>query len=161
MREHLEHRPQDMVAEPDKTSKEAGTRVDPGLYGCIAALVWMLHRHGTTVPHHVARHRRLGPRYRRVLGATRLGVACLGAAVVAVAVARISAPSLSGSEGAVLYLGGVVAALVCLIFVEALIIRLRIAVAREATRAAARRARARSVQTMMRLGLGPRSEQMF
>lgn len=150
-----------MVAEPEKTFKEAGTRVDPGLYGCIAALVWVLHRHGTTAPHHVSRHRRLGPRYRQMLGVTRLGVACLGAAVVAVAVARISAAGLSGSEGAFLYLGGVIAALIYLVFVEVLIIRLRIAVARETARAAARRARARSVQTMMRLGLGPRSEQMF
>jgi len=135
--------------------------VDPGLYGCIAALVWVLHRHGTRVPHHVARHRRLGPRYRQFLGVSRLGVAWLGAAVVAVAVARVTAAGVSGSEGAILYLGGVLAALVYLVFVEALIIRLRIAVARETARAAARRARARSVQTMMRLGLGPRSEQMF
>ena len=151
-----------MVVESDKTfKKEAGTHVDPGLYGCIAALVWVLRRHGATVPHHVARHRRLGPRYRQVLGVTRLGVACLGAAVVAVAVARISAAGLSGSEGAILYLGGVIAALVYLVFVEALVVRLHIAVAHEAARAAARRARARSVQTMMRLGLGPRSEQMF
>jgi hypothetical protein len=105
--------------------------------------------------------RRLGSRYRQFLGVSRLGVACLGAAVVAVAVARVSAAGLSGSEGAILYLGGVLAALVYLVFVEALIIRLRIAVAHETARAAARRARARSVQTMMRLGLGPRSEQMF
>jgi len=151
-----------MVAGPDKTfKKEAGTRVDPGLYGCIAALVWVLHRHSTTVPNHVARHRRLGPRYRQVLGVTRLGVACLGAAVVAVAVARVSAAGLSGSEGAILYLGGVIAALIFVVVVEALIVRLRIAIARETARAAARRARARSVQTMMRLGLGPHSEQMF
>jgi hypothetical protein len=150
-----------MVAGPDKTLKEADTRVDPGLYGCIAALVWVLHRHGITVPHHVARHRRLAPRYRQILGVTRLGVACLGAAAVAVAVARVSAAGLSGSEGAILYLGGVIAALIYLVFVEVLIIRLRFAIARETARAAARRARARSVHTMMRLGLGPRSEQMF
>ncbi len=146
-----------MVAGPDKTFKEAGTRVDLGLYGCIAALVWVLHRHSTTVPHHVARHRRLGPRYRQLLGVTRLGVACLGAAVVAVTVATVSAPALSGWEGAVLYLAGVTAALIYLVFVEALIVRLRNTVARET----ARRARARSVETMMRLGLGPHSEQMF
>ncbi|HEY4659402.1 MAG TPA: hypothetical protein VIH11_07830, partial [Gemmatimonadaceae bacterium] len=29
------------------TRKEDRTAVDPGLYGCIAALVWLLHRHGT------------------------------------------------------------------------------------------------------------------
>jgi hypothetical protein len=146
-----------MVAGSDKTFKEAGTYVDPGLCGCIAALLWVLHRHGMTVPHHVARHRRLGPRYRQVRGVTRLGVACLGAAVAAVTVARVSAPALSGWEGAMLYQAGVTGALIYLVCVEALIIRLRNAVARET----ARRARARSVETMMRLGLGPRSEQMF
>ncbi len=134
--------------------------MDPGLYGCIAALVWVLHRHGIAVPHHVARHHRLGPRYRRVLGTTRLAVACLGAAVASVAVARVVATTASGAEGAILYIAGVVTALLFLLLVEATIIGLRNAVAREAARAAARR-EARSVRTMMRLGLGPRSEQLF
>lgn len=133
--------------------------MDPGLYGCIAALVWVLHRHGMAVPHHVARHRRLGVRYRRVHGITRLGVACLGAAVVAVAVANLVATALTGAEGAALYLAGVGTALVFLVLVEAAVIRLHYAVAHEAGRAAARRARQRSVRTMMRLGLGPHSEQ--
>lgn len=135
--------------------------MDPGLYGCIAALVWVLHRHGTAVPHHVARHRRLGPRYRQLLGLTRIGVVCCGTAVFAVAVARVIAPALPGAEGAALYLAGVSTALGMLLVVEASLIRLRVAVAREAARAAARRDRARSVRTMMRLGLGPRSEQLF
>lgn len=135
--------------------------MDPGLYGCIAALVWVLHRHGMAVPHHVARHRRLGPRYRRVLGLTRIGVACCGTAVFAVAVANVVAPMLPGAEGAALYLAGVSTALGVLVVVEAALVALRVAVAREAARAAARRDRARSVRTMMRLGLGPRSEQLF
>jgi hypothetical protein len=135
--------------------------VDPGLYGCIAALVWVLHRHGMAVPHHVARHRRLGPRYRRALGLTRIGVVACGTAVFAVAVANVIAPALPGAEGAALYLAGVSTALAVLVAVEAALVALRIAVAREAVRAAARRDRARSVRTMMRLGLGPRSEQLF
>jgi hypothetical protein len=135
--------------------------VDPGLYGCIAALVWVLHRHGMAVPHHVARHRRLGPHYRRVLGITRLGVACIGAAVFATAIAKAVAPVLPGVEGAVLYLVAVGTSLGLLILVEASIIRLRSAAAREAARAIARRERARSVRSMMRLGLGPGSEQLF
>lgn len=135
--------------------------MDPGFYGCVLALVWVLHRHAMAVPHHVARHRRLGPRYRRLLGITRIGVVCLGAAVFAVAVARLVAPVLPGAEGAFLYLAGVSVALVVLVFVEGSLIALRGAVAREAARAAARRHRARSVRTMMRLGLGPRSEELF
>lgn len=146
---------------PVEIGKEAGASVDPGLYGCIAALVWVLHRHGIAVPHHVAQHRRLGPRYRQVLRTTRFGVACLGASVVAVALAKFVASELPGAEGAVLYLAGVGTALALLVFVEASIIGLRNAVAREAARAAARRERARSVRTMMRIGLGPGSEQMF
>jgi len=135
--------------------------VDPGLYGCIAAMVWVLHRYGMSVPHHVARHRRLGPRYRRLLGLTRIGVVCCGMAVIAVAVAKVVAPALPGTQGAALYLAGVGTALGVLVVVEAALVALRVAVAREAARAAARRDRARSVRTMMRLGLGPRSEQLF
>lgn len=135
--------------------------MDPGLYGCIAALVWTLHRHGVTVPHHVARHRRLGPRYRQVLGITRLGVLCDGAAVFAVAIAKVVAPVLPGAEAAMLYLAGVGCALGLLVLVEASIFGLRRAITREAARAIARRERARSVHTMMRLGLGPRSEQLY
>jgi len=135
--------------------------VDPGLYGCIAALVWMLHRHAIPVPHHVARHRRLGPRYRRVLGVTRSGIACLGASVVAVALANVVATALPGAEGAVLYLAGVGSALGFLVFVEASVFGLRNAIAREAARATTRRERARSVRSMMRIGLGPSSEQMY
>jgi heme exporter protein D len=131
--------------------------VDPGLYGCIAALVWVLYRHGMSVPHPVVRQRRLARRHRRVLGVTRLGVASLGAAVFAVAIAKIGAPVLPGTQGPFLYLGGVGTALALVVAVEVSILRLRNAIAREA-RAAARRARARSVHTMMRLGLGPRSE---
>jgi hypothetical protein len=135
--------------------------VDPGLYGCIAALVWVLHRHGMAVPYHIARHRRLGPRCRRVFGRTRFGVVCLGTAVLAVAIAKAVAPMLPGPEPAVLYLAGVGVALGILVIVEASIFGLRHAVAREAARAAARRERARSVRTMLRLGLGPQSEQLF
>jgi len=135
--------------------------VDPGLYGCIAALVWVLHRHGITVPHHVGRHRRLGPRYRRFLGITRFGVLCDGAALFAVAIAKVVAPMLPGAEAAALYLAGVGSALGLLILVEASLFGLRRAIVREAARAIARRERARSVHTMMRLGLGPRSEQLF
>jgi len=135
--------------------------VDPGLYGCVAALVWVLHRHGTAMPHHVARHRRLGPRYRWALRIARIGVACLGAAVFAVALGTLVAPAMPGTEGAILYLAAVGVGLAVLLVVEASFVALRVAVAREAARAAARRSRARSVRTMMRLGLGPRSEQLF
>ena len=137
--------------------------MDPGLYGCIAALVWVLYRHGIPVPHHVARHRRLGPRYRRLLAITRLGVACLGVAVAAVAIAKAAAPLLPRVEVevAVLYLAGVGSALGLLVWVEASVVQLRLAVEREAARAVARRERARSVRTMLRLGLGPRSEQLL
>ncbi|MCG6874542.1 MAG: hypothetical protein LJE97_05580 [Betaproteobacteria bacterium] len=135
--------------------------MDPGFYGCIAALVWVLHRHGMSVPHHVTRHRRLGPLYRRVLGITRSGVICLGAAVFAVAIAKIDTSALPGMEAAMLYLAGVGAALGLLVLVEASVFGLRAAMAREAARAIARRERARSVRTMMRLGLGPHSEQLF
>jgi heme exporter protein D len=135
--------------------------VDPGLYGCIAALVWVLHRRGIAVPHHVARHRRLGPPYRRVLWITRLGVALLGAAVFAIAVAKGAVQTLPGAEAAYLYLCSVGTALTLLVLVEASVAALRHALAREAARASARRERARSVRTMMRLGLGPHSEQLF
>jgi len=135
--------------------------VDPGLYGCIAALVWGLHRHGISIPHHVARHRRLGSRYRQVLSITRFGVLCNAAAVFAVAIAMVVTPMLPGPEAAVLYLAGVGSALGLLVLVEASVFGLRRAIAREAARAIARRERARSVHTMMRLGLGPHSEQLF
>jgi heme exporter protein D len=136
-------------------------RVDPGLYGCIAALMWILHRHGIAVPDHVARHRRLGPRYRRVLSIARWGVALLGAAIFTVAVAKAVEQTLPGAHGAYLYLAGVSAALALLVLVEAAVAALRHAITREAARARARRERARSVHTMMRLGLGPSSEQLF
>ena len=135
--------------------------MDPGLYGCIAALVWSLYRRSIAVPHHIARHRRLGPLYRRFLGITRLGVALLGAAVFSVAVAKVIASGLPGAEGAVLYLTAVGTALTLLVLVEASLIALRSAVAREVARARARRERARSVRTMLQLDLGPRSEQLF
>jgi hypothetical protein len=135
--------------------------VDPGLYGCIAALLWTLHRRGLAVPHHVARHRRLGPRYRRLLWITRWGVTLLGAAVFSIAVAKAGAQALPGVEAAYLYLCGVGTALTLLVLVEASVAALRHGVAREAARARARRERARSVRTMMRLDLGPRSEQLF
>lgn len=142
---------------PVRREKETGAGVDPGLYGCIAALVWVLHRNGIAMPHHIAHHRRLGRRYRRLLGMTRLGVVCIGASVIAVSLATFVASVLPGMEGAALYLAGVGTALVQLVLVEAATVNLHNAVAREA----ARRDRARSVHTMMRLGLGPRSEQMF
>jgi hypothetical protein len=148
-------------AAPKSFAKEAGARVDPGLCGCIAALLWILHRRSIAVPHHAARHRRLGPRYRRVLWITRWGVALLGAAVCSVAIANAVAHALPGAEAAYLYLGGVGTALTLLVLVEAAVAALRHAVAHEAARARARRERARSVRTMMRLGLGPHSEQLF
>jgi len=135
--------------------------VDPGLYGCIAALVWVLQRHHLAVPHHVTKHRRLGPCYRRTLVITRVSVAGLGMAVFSVAVARFVASVLPGMQGAALYLAGVCSALALLLLVETAVLVLRRAIAREAARSAARRERARSVRTMMRLGLGPRSEQLF
>ena len=135
--------------------------MDPGLYGCIAALVWVLQRHNVAVPHHVTKHRRLGPRYRRTLVITRVSVAGLGMAVFSVAVARFVASVLPGMQGAVLYLSGVGGALVLLLLVETAVFVLRRAIAREAARSVARRERARSIRTMMRLGLGPRSEQLF
>ena len=144
-----------------RTRKEAGTGVDPGLYGCIAALAWVVHRHGMAVPHHVARHRRLGPRYRRMAGLTRIGVVGCGMAVLAVTVAKVVAPVLPGAEGAAFYLTGVCTALGMIVAVEASLVALRVAVAKENARAARRRDRARSVRTMMRLGLGPRSEELF
>lgn len=144
-----------MIAPQPEKRKEAGT--DPGLHGCIAALVWVLYRHGITLPQRVARHRRLGPHYRRLQGITRLGVASLGAAICSVAIAPPVAQALPGMEGAILYLAGVSTALVLLVLVEAALVSLRAAVAREA----ARRERARSVRTMLRLGLGPHSEQLF
>jgi len=73
---------------PVGIEKETGAGVDPGLYGCIAALVWVLHRNGIAMPHHIAHPRRLGPCYRRLLGITRLGVVCVGAAVIAVSLAE-------------------------------------------------------------------------
>ncbi|NJN40460.1 MAG: hypothetical protein HC807_05970 [Gammaproteobacteria bacterium] len=145
------------MAKPVGIKEETDAGVDPGLYGCIAALVWVLHRNGIAMPHHIAHHRRLGPRYRRLLAMTRLGVACIGASVIAVSLAGFVAAVLPGFEGAALYLAGVGTALVLLVLVEATTFRLRNAIAREALR----RDRARSVRTMMRLGLGPRSEQMF
>jgi len=135
--------------------------VDPGLYGCIAALVWVLQRHNVAVPHHVTKHRRLGPCYRRVLAITRASVVGLGMAVFCVAVARFVASLMPGTQGASLYLAGVAAALALLVSVELAVLALRRGIAREAARSAARRERARSIRTMMRLGLGPRSEQLF
>jgi hypothetical protein len=135
--------------------------VDPGLYGCMAALVWALHRHRICVPRHVARHRQLGRRYRQVLGITRFGALCDAMAVFAVAIAKIVTPMLPGPEAAVLYLAGVGTALGLLVLVEASVFGLRRAIAREAAQASARRERARSVHTMMRLGLGPHSEQLY
>lgn len=135
--------------------------MDPGLYGCIAALVWVLQRHNLAVPHHVTKHRRLGRCYRRVLAVTRSSFVGLGMAVFCVAVARLAASMLPDMQGAVLYLTGVGAALALLVTVEAAVLTLRRAVSREAARSAARRERARSIRTMMRLGLGPRSEQLF
>ena len=135
--------------------------MDPGLYGCIAALIWVLQRHNLAVPHHVTKHRRLGPSYRRVLAVTRLSIVGLGMAVFCVAVARFVASLLPGMQGALVYLAGVAAALALLVTVEVAVVVLRRAIAREAARSAARRERARSIRTMMRLGLGPRSEQLF
>ncbi|MCC6610221.1 MAG: hypothetical protein IT515_11200 [Burkholderiales bacterium] len=134
--------------------------MDSGLIGSIAALVWVLHRHGTVAILSVPRRSGLRELRRSVLAATRAGVAALGAAVFMVAVASIAGAALPDRDGPILYLCGVGCSLAVMLGIETAVFRLRRALALEAVRDAARRKRPRSVQTMMRLGLGPRSEQL-
>jgi hypothetical protein len=135
--------------------------VDPGLFGCIATLVWVLHRHGTIAMLSVPRRSGLRDLQRWILAATRLGVAALGGAVFMVAIAAIAGPALPELDGPILYLSGVGFSLALMIGIETAVFCFRRALALEAVREAARRKRPRSVQTMMRLGLGPRSEQLL
>ncbi|MCZ7566637.1 MAG: hypothetical protein M5U08_24850 [Burkholderiales bacterium] len=132
--------------------------MDPGLFGCIAALVWVLHRHASLAAISVAPRRGLGSTHQRVLGATRMGVAMLGGAVFVVAVAALAGAARPGLDGPILYLSGVCLALAVLVGLEAAVFDFRRRHARAAAREAAQRKRPRSVRTMMRLGLGPRSE---
>lgn len=131
--------------------------MDSGLFGCIATLVWVLHRHGTIAVMSVPRRGGLRGAQRQILGATRLGVAALGCTVFMVAVVAIAGPALPDLDGPILYLSGVGLSLALLLATEATMFAFRRALALDA----ARRKRARSVNTMMRLGLGPRSEQLL
>ena len=135
--------------------------MDPGLYGCIAALVWLLHRHGTLAAMSVPRRAGLRHLQHRILGLTRLGVAALGGVVFMVAVAAVGAAAMPDLDGATLYLGGVGFSLALMLALEATVFGFRRAVALEAAREAARRRQPRSVRSMMQLGLGPRSEQLL
>lgn len=132
--------------------------MDPGLFGCIGALVWVLHRHASLAAIDVARRSALHGARQRLFGATRMGVAMLGGAVFVVAVASLAGAVLPGLDGPTLYVSGVSLALAVLIGIEAAVYDFRCRVARAAARAAARAKRPRSIRTMMRLGIGPRSE---
>jgi hypothetical protein len=135
--------------------------LDPGLFGCIATLVWVLHRHGTLAVMSVPRGGGLRGRHRQILGTTRFGVAALGCAVFMVAVASIAGAALPDLDGPILYLVGVGFSLALLLAIEGTMLVFRRAHALETAREAARRKRPRSVQTMMRLGLGPSSQQLL
>jgi len=135
--------------------------VDPGLFGCIATLVWVLHRHGTTAALSVPRHGGLRRMQHGILTATRLGVAAMGSSVFMVAITATAGAALPGLDGPVLYLSGVGFSLALLIGIEAAVLGFRRALVLDAVRQAAKRKRPRSVQPMMRLGLGPRSEQLL
>lgn len=150
--------PQDIVVARENARKEGRPLADPGLFGCIAALVWILHRHGTLAMASVPRRGGLRRLQQRILGATRLGVATLGGAVFVVAIATIAAGALPAMDGAILYLGGVGFALAALVALEAAVLGFRRRLARLAEREATKPKRPRSVRTMMQLGLGPRSE---